>query len=133
VTPIDFAVAAAIGLGAGVLAGLFGVGGGVLLVPALVILLGFDQHVAQGTSLLVIIPTAIAGTLANRRGGLVDGRQAAKVAAGGIGGAVLGGILATTLDDRSLRLLFVVYLVVVGVRLLKPVRPRTASVPDGPR
>jgi uncharacterized membrane protein YfcA len=125
-TPVLFLGLAAVGFGAGVLAGMFGVGGGILMVPALVLLFGFDQHLAQGTSLLVIVPTALAGTLANRRAGLVDVRQAAMVAAGGVIGAVGGGLAATALDDRTLRNLFVVYLVIIGVRLLIPAR-RPAS------
>ena len=60
-TPTDVLLIFGVGLLAGVLSGLFGVGGGVLLVPAMVIVLGYGQHLAQGTSLLVIIPTAIAG------------------------------------------------------------------------
>lgn len=118
--PVEILFIAGVGLSAGVLAGLFGVGGGVLLVPAMVIGLGYDQHLAQGTSLLVIVPTAIAGTLANRRSGLVDGQQALGVALGGMVGAVIGGSAALVLDDRTLRMLFVAYLVVIGLRLLLP-------------
>jgi uncharacterized protein len=119
-TPAEFLVIVGVGTLAGVLAGVFGVGGGVLLVPAMVIVLGYGQHLAQGTSLLVIIPTAIAGTLANRRSGLIDARQALAVAVGGMVGAVIGGRFALVLDDRSLRLLFVVYLLIIGFRLLLP-------------
>ena len=126
-TPTDALFIVGVGLLAGVLSGLFGVGGGALLVPAMVIVLGYGQHLAQGTSLLVIIPTAIAGTLANRRSGLIDPRQAAAVAVGGMIGAVIGGRAALVVDDRSLRLLFVVYLLVIGLLLLLPPDWRSAA------
>ncbi len=125
-TPTDVLLMFGVGLLAGVLSGVFGVGGGALLVPAMVIVLGYGQHLAQGTSLLVIIPTAIAGTLANRRFGMIDARQAVTVAVGGMIGAVIGGRAALVLDDRSLRLLFVAYLLVIGLPLLLPPDWRSA-------
>ena len=84
----------AIGLAAGFLAGLLGIGGGILIVPALVLLLGFDQHLAQGTSLVVIIPAALAGSWTHYRRGRLDLRVAAFVAVGGVLGAAIGSLSA---------------------------------------
>ena len=115
-----------IGLAAGLAAGLLGIGGGILLVPAMVLLLGFDQHVAQGTSLLVIIPSAIAGSWTHHRGGRLNLRDAMGVAAGGIIGAALGSLLALGADDLLLRRLFALLLIASAARMLWPKRPKPA-------
>lgn len=115
-----------IGLAAGLAAGLLGIGGGILLVPAMVLLLAFDQHVAQGTSLLVIIPAAIAGSWTHHRGGRLNLRDAAGVAAGGIIGAALGSLLALGADDLLLRRLFALLLIASAVRMLWPKRAKPA-------
>ena len=116
-----------IGLAAGFLAGLLGIGGGILIVPALVLLLGFDQHVAQGTSLLVIIPAAMAGSWTHYRRGRLELRHAAFVAAGGIIGAAIGSLSALSIEDELLQRLFAVVLLVVAVRMLWPRRPPSTS------
>lgn len=110
----------AIGLAAGFMAGLLGIGGGVLMVPAMVLLMGFDQHVAQGTSLLVIIPAALSGSFTHYRNGRLFLRDAAFLAAGGVVGAVLGSVFALAIDDEILRRLFAVFIVVSAVRMLMP-------------
>ena len=115
-----FGALAAIGLVAGVLAGLLGVGGGVVLVPALVLLLGFDQHVAQGTSLVVIVPAALAGSTVNYRRGRFRLLDAALLVAGGLAGAAIGSTMALGLQDASLRRLFAALLVAFGVQQLLP-------------
>lgn len=121
----ELVLAAAIGLVAGAFAGLLGVGGGIVMVPAMVLLLGEDQHVAQGTSLLVIVATAAAGSVANARRGLLDLRLAAVVAAGGVAGAVGGALLATeVLDADTLRRIFGGVLLAIGARLLLRARAR---------
>ena len=109
-----------IGLAAGFLAGLLGIGGGVLMVPAMVLILGFDQHVAQGTSLLVIIPAALTGSLAHYRRGRLVLRDAVTIAAGGVIGAVIGSVFALSIDDELLRRLFAGFLLIVAVRMLLP-------------
>lgn len=110
----------AIGLTAGLLAGVLGVGGGVVLVPAMVLLLAFDQHVAQGTSLLVVIPAALAGSWTNHRRGRFRLRDAGVLAAGGIVGAGIGSFVALGFDDQLLRRLFALLLLVLGIRMLLP-------------
>ena len=111
---------AAIGLAAGFMAGLLGIGGGILMVPAMVLLLGFDQHVAQGTSLLVIIPAALSGSYTHHRNGRLFLRDAALLAAGGVVGAVLGSVFALSIDDELLRRLFAGFVVISAVRMLLP-------------
>ncbi len=109
-----------IGLAAGFLAGLLGIGGGVFMVPAMVLILGMDQHVAQGTSLLVIIPAALTGSYAHYRRGSLVLRDALVLGAGGVVGAFLGAVLALSLDDDLLRKLFAGFLLIVAARILLP-------------
>ena len=117
-TPPEILALLAIGMTAGLLAGLLGIGGGVLMVPAMVLIMGFDQHVAQGTSLLVIIPAAAFGSLTHHRHGRLALRDAAAVAMGGVLGAILGSVTALSLDEELLRRLFAVLILVVALRLL---------------
>ncbi len=119
-TPLEGGGLLAIGLSAGFLAGLLGIGGGVLLVPAMVLLMGFDQHVAQGTSLVVIVPAALAGSTVNYRRGRFRLLDAALLVAGGLAGAAIGSSLALGLQDASLRRLFALLLVAFGVQQLLP-------------
>jgi uncharacterized protein len=118
----------AVGLGAGFLAGLLGVGGGIVMVPAMVLLLGFDQHVAQGTSLLVIVPAALIGSWTHHRRGALVLRDAAFVAVGGVAGAVIGSLSALSIDDELLRRLFALVLLAVAARMLLS---RTRHSADG--
>ncbi|HEX2496749.1 MAG TPA: TSUP family transporter [Gaiellaceae bacterium] len=117
-----FVVLIAVGAGAGMLAGLLGVGGGVLLVPFLVLAVGMTQHEAEATSLLVILPTALAASLALRRRHVGDLRIALAVGAVGAVGAVTGVLLALALDADVLRLVFAALLAFVGVRLMRDAR-----------
>lgn len=114
--PVAVGVALA-GAGVGVLSALFGVGGGLVMVPFMVLALGADQHLAEGTSLLVIVPTALAGVVAHARRGYVSFRHAALLAAGGIGGAYLGARVALALEADALQVLFGLFLVTMGVRM----------------
>lgn len=108
-----------IGLTAGALATALGIGGGVVFVPALVVLLGFSQHLAEGTSLAVIVPTTIIGTWVHHRHGRIEWRTALTVGAFGILGGLAGSRLALSLDAVSLRRMFAVLLLVVAARLLR--------------
>lgn len=125
---LDVIIALATGLVAGTYAGLLGVGGGIIMVPSLVILLGQDQQVAQGTSLLVIVATALAGTAANARRGLLDRRFAILLGLGGVAGTVAGALLALrVLDESTLQRVFGAVLVLIAVRLALARRPRDDS------
>jgi uncharacterized protein len=104
------------GLLAGAVSGLLGVGGGSVMVPLLVLLFGFGQHLAQGTSLAVMVPAALAGSLQHLRHGHVDVRVAPVLALGVAGGAYMGGRMALALPNDTLRWVFAVLLVTTGVR-----------------
>ena len=106
----------AAGLAVGILSALFGVGGGLVMVPFLVLGLGRNQHLAQGTSLLVIVPTAIVGVIAHSRKGYVAFKHAAMLAVGGVGGAYAGALLALELEPETLQKIFGVFLAVMGLR-----------------
>lgn len=113
------AILVLIGLVAGSLASALGVGGGVVFVPAMVVILSFDQVLAEGTSLAVIILTASIATWTHHRHGRVDWRIAALVAAGGIAGALAGSTLALRLHPDDLRRLFALFLTLVALRLMR--------------
>lgn len=106
-----------VGLLAGFLSGLFGVGGGILLVPGFVLLLGMDQRLAHGTSLAAILPIALAGVVGYAAHGSVDLPAGALLALGAAGGAVLGTVLLDRLPLRVLRLGFALLMVAAALRL----------------
>ena len=123
-------IALGVGLVAGSFAGMLGVGGGIVMVPSMVLFLGQQQQIAQGTSLLVIVATASAGTVANARRGLLDVRAALLLGAGGICGAVAGSLLAVdVLDESVLRRVFGVVVLLVAARLV--IRRRPAREDEG--
>jgi uncharacterized membrane protein YfcA len=112
-----------LGLVAGVLSGVFGVGGGILFVPTL-LLLGLGQVEASATSLLAIVPTAAAGALRQRSYGNLRLRAALVVGVVSIAGAEVGVQIATRVDEDVLRRAFGVLLLVVAARLaLANIRP----------
>ena len=110
-------LAAVLGLVGGVLSGLFGVGGGILFVPVLVLVLGLTQVHAEATSLLAILPTVIAGAWQQHRYGNVDWRAALLVGLGSIAGVEGGVQLAKALPEDVLRRLFAVFMLVVAANL----------------
>jgi uncharacterized protein len=120
-------IAIALGVGSGVVSGLLGVGGGVLMVPGMVLLLSMTQHVAEGTSLLVIIPTALVGAYTHWRNGYVMLRVAAILGVLGIFGALIGSRIALAVPSHTLRVLFALYLLVTGVRMAMPTRRRVRA------
>ena len=113
------AVLILIGLVAGVLAATLGIGGGLVYVPALVTLFSLGQQEAQGTSLVVIVPTALLAALVHSRSGRVDWRQAAAIGFGGIAGGVGGATVALAIDPTLLCRMFAVFLVLVALRMLR--------------
>ena len=120
-------LAALLGLLGGVLAGLFGVGGGILFVPTLVLVLGLTQVHAEATSLLAILPAVLAGAWRQRRYANVDGRAALLVGLGSIAGVAGGVELAKALPEDVLRRLFAVFMLVVAASLAwRALRPKPA-------
>ncbi len=109
----------ACGLATGLLSGTMGVGGGVIMIPAMILLFGFVDAAAKGTSLLVILPTSIIGTLRNRRGGNLDARTALVVGASGVASAFIGALGASELSPRLSAYLFAILLFVSAVQMLR--------------
>ncbi|HMD38300.1 MAG TPA: sulfite exporter TauE/SafE family protein [Candidatus Acidoferrum sp.] len=123
-----------LGLGVGVLVGLLGIGGGVVLVPALVYLLHMDQHLAQGTSLFILLPPVGLGALREYwKQGHVDLRAGIFCALGMLIGGYLGGLIAVPLASRELKGLFGCFLMLAAVLLWRkpqPPREQTTSTAE---
>ncbi len=127
-----------LGVVAGMLSGMFGIGGGVVIVPALSVIMGFELQEAIGTSLAVLIlPVSFFAVLAYYRARLLDLKSAALIAAGLLGGAVAGAQLALNLPGGVLQRLYGVFLIYTGWRFIEPRRlcaaynGRTAPKPPG--
>jgi uncharacterized membrane protein YfcA len=116
-TASHIALALTLGLLAGVLAGLFGVGGGILFVPALVVL-GLGQVEAAATSLLAIVPTSAIGILRQRGYGNLRARSAVLLGVASIAGVEAGVLIATRLPEDTLRRLFGILLLLVAAQLV---------------
>jgi uncharacterized membrane protein YfcA len=113
-----------IGLLAGVLAGLFGVGGGIVFVPTLTLGLGLTQLHAEATSLLAIIPTVVAGTWRQQRYGNVRWRPAVIIGLVAIAGVEAGVVVAESLPEHVLRRLFGVLMIAVAAQVAWRARRR---------
>jgi uncharacterized membrane protein YfcA len=120
---------AAFGVLTGMLSGLLGVGGGIFMVPFLVLVVGLSQHQAQATSLLVVLPTAVVASWLLHRRGVGNLRVALRMGAIGMIGSIGGTFLALSLPGSVLRVIFAVLMVVVGLRLLRDAA-RPASDPQ---
>jgi uncharacterized membrane protein YfcA len=107
-----------VGLIAGILSGLLGVGGGTIMVPAIVFLLGRDQHVAQGVSLAVIIPVSLSGAWIHARKGNVISTLGVWLSVGAVIGATVVGHAVQRYSSDTLRFLFGVFLVIMGVTMV---------------
>jgi len=116
---MTWVVLVAIGLVAGIVSGLFGVGGAIVIIPGLVLLLKMSQHAANGTSLAaLLLPVGLLGTIEYYRRGEVNLPYAVVIAGGLLFGALIGARLAGSLSDVALRRAFGAFLLVVSVRLL---------------
>jgi uncharacterized membrane protein YfcA len=108
----------AIGLVTGILAGLLGVGGGIVMVPAMIVLFGIAPVIAKGTSAAVIVPTALMGTWRNRSRGNADLPAALIVGLAGMVTAAVGGTVADRISDDLSNVLFAILLTVVAIQLV---------------
>jgi len=115
---LSVVLAILIGIGAGIASGLAGIGGGVVMVPAMVFLLGMNQHAAEGTSLLAICFTAVAGTRVNLRHKRVRLVDAGVVALAGLIASPIGATIALRLSGADLSRAFGVFVLVIGGRML---------------
>jgi len=107
-----------LGLAAGYFSGLIGIGGGVIIVPALVLVFGFSQHLAQGTTLALLIPPiGILAAVNYYQKGFVDIKTAAIICVGFVLGGYLGSLTAVNISQDLLRKIFAVVLIILGVRM----------------
>jgi uncharacterized membrane protein YfcA len=109
-------LALALGLAAGILAGMFGIGGGILFVPAL-LALGLSQLEAEATSLLAILPTVAAGVWRQAHYGNVRWRAAVAIGLGSIPGVALGVWIAESLPEHALRRLFALLMLAIAAQI----------------
>jgi len=107
-----------LGLAAGLMGGILGIGGGALVVPGLVFFFNFSQHRAHGTSLAVVVCLSVASVLTYSSHGRLDLLLSLEMAVGGVIGAMFGARAVRGIDGRSLRLIFGVFLALVGARMM---------------
>ena len=108
-----------IGLAAGFLSGLVGIGGGVIIVPALVLLAGFSQKLAQGTSLgILLLPVGILGVIQYYNQGYLDVKYVIIISIAFVLGSLLGSKLALSLSDEKMKKIFAIVMLVIAVKML---------------
>ncbi len=116
-----------IGLISGIISGM-GIGGGIVMIPALTILLGFNQRMAQNINLIYFIPTAIIAIIIHLKNGNIEKKGIFKIIAFGTVGAIFGAILATKIDPSLLRKIFGYFLLFMGI---KEIFTRERAVENG--
>jgi uncharacterized protein len=108
-----------LGIVAGILSGLIGIGGGIIIVPALVFLFGMTQHNAQGTTLALLIPPiGILAALTYYKAGYVDVKVAGLVAVGFIAGSFFGAKISTNVPDVVLERIFGIAMILIGIKMV---------------
>ena len=118
-----------VGIAAGMLSGLVGVGGGIIIVPALVYFIGFSQKTAQGTSLgLIMLPVGILGVLQYYKQGHVDYRVVGILAIGFLAGSFFGSKMALTISQETLKKVFAILMIIIAAKMLLFDKPKKASV-----
>ncbi|MFZ7101468.1 MAG: sulfite exporter TauE/SafE family protein [Peptococcaceae bacterium] len=106
-----------VGLLAGTLSSLLGIGGGIILVPGMVFVLGMEMSKAIGTSLAIIIPTAVMGVYRHNLNGNIDWKVCLLIAVGSVTGAYIGAWLSEYLSADVLRKIFVIFMLVTAFRM----------------
>lgn len=124
---LPFIKPAALGLVAGIVSGLFGAGGGIILVPGAVLLLHVSEPLAQGISLMVIAPTTLLGTWIHCKAGNLSPRVTPPLMVAALGGGLLGGFMASVLHIAILKGLLIVVLLSIGVRSIWNNWPKTRT------
>lgn len=108
-----------VGIAAGMLSGMVGVGGGMVIVPALVFFIGMSQHTAQGTSLgLIMLPVGILGVINYYKQGHVDIKIIGLLAIGFIAGSYFGSKISLSLPQETVKKFFAVFMIVVAVKMI---------------
>ena len=131
-TAASVALLVFVGFVTGVLAGMLGIGGGVIMVPAMVVLLGMVPVMAKGTSVAVIVPTSIMGTIRNRKNANVDIPVAAVVGGFGAAAAVVGGTISDRMSDQVSNIMFALLLLFVAITQLLSLRSKPTPPPLEP-
>jgi uncharacterized membrane protein YfcA len=109
----------AVGLAAGFLSGMVGIGGGIIIVPVLVYFLGFTQHQAQGTTLFMfLLPIGILGVMNYHKAGHVDFKTAFIIAATFVAGSYFGSKVAISLDQKMVKQIFGALIIILGAKML---------------
>ncbi len=114
---MSYFMIALIGILGGIVSGLFGVGGGILFVPLLILLKHFDPHLAIGTSLAVIVPTAFVAAFRHSLAGMIDWKTVLILTLFAIAGAWLGSELSLKLETAVLRRLYALFLLILAFKL----------------
>ncbi len=108
-----------VGLAAGILGGLVGVGGGIIIVPSLIYFLGFSQKQAQGTSLgILLLPVGILGVLQFYKAGYVDMRTVWLVSLGFLAGSYFGSKIALSLSQETVKKIFAILMILIALKML---------------
>ncbi len=116
---MTYSISIAIGLGAGILGGLMGIGGGIVMIPALAYFLKFSQHAAQGTTLAAMVPPiGILAAYVYYQKGQVNIPVALFIALGFLLGGFIGARIVVNLDDETLRKVFGVALLLVSIKMI---------------
>lgn len=114
-----------VGVAAGILSGLVGVGGGIIIVPALVYFIGFSQKTAQGTSLaLIMLPVGIFGVMQYYKQGHVDYKMVGLLAIGFLAGSFFGSKIALTISQETLKKVFAVLMIIIAIKMLFLDKPK---------
>jgi len=120
-----------LGIAAGAVAGLFGVGGGIIFVPTLTLVLGLAQLEAEATSLLAIIPVAVLGSWRQTRSGHVRWRDATIMGLASLVTAIAGALIADVAPERALRIGFAILLVATAIQLILRTRAESRTAEGG--
>lgn len=128
-TGLEVGLTIVAGVLTGILSAVFGTGGGQISIPFMILVLGFSQHLAEGTSLFIIVPTAAIGAWAHSRRGYVRWRPAFWLSIAGLGGAAVGALLAVQLDELLLRRFFAAFVLYAAYKFLRP-KKRAATTQE---
>jgi hypothetical protein len=119
-----------IGIASGVLSGLVGVGGGIIIVPALVLILGFTQKEAQGTSLgILLLPIGIFGVMQYYKQGYININYVIIISLGFIAGSFMGSKLALSINDEKIKKIFAILMMLLSIKILFFDRAKHVDVP----
>ncbi len=117
----DIFIFVLLGSAAGILSGLIGIGGGIIIIPSLIFILGFSQHIAEGTTLAAMVPPiGILAAYVYYQNGQVDVKAAGFIALGFVAGGFFGAKIAQQMSSESLQKVFAVVLILMGIKMLWP-------------